>query len=495
MKSLTITLIALIYCFYGFSQNFNRPVPNGLFQYEYSAITSFSNGYFLATPTKLFTQPSDPGYVSPYPVIFDSDGYVVWYSKPIIGNAIDFKYFENDQVYVYTYIKQGVPAALVMDEQFNAVDTLFTNAVRDVHDLQIASNGNWIICTAYFDTMDLSAYSFNGITGSTNTNVKGFGYEEIDQAGNLIASWNCNNHISPTETYDFWGYDSTTFDYCHGNALDEDSDGNFLISYRHLNAVHKINRQTGDVMWRLGGELSDFTFVNDGGFSGQHDIRAVNGEYTLFDNGNMTGGTRAVTYALDTVNWTATKTNEYIHPLGATSNAMGSYRINDLETVCYGFILRPEPSAVILDTLHNSMAEYYFEDSVVSYRLLNYNLNLPTRPEITCNWNGANWELSTLNPHNTYAWSTGESTASILLTQPGTYQVWVDQGIGLLGSIPIEVTDINNPCSLGLSELENDDSVYKIIDITGSEIADPQPNKVYFKVFESGRVEKIVFIK
>lgn len=495
MNKLTTSILFTVVFQIVFAQTFNRPVPNGLFDYEYLELSGNYNEYVLATPMKLFSSPQDPGFTSPYPVIFDSKGYVMWYSKPQAGNVLDFKYFPDHNRYVYTYIKQGVVYAMVMDDQFNSIDTLQTAASRDVHDLQIAQNGNWILATAYFDTMDLSAYTFDGTQGSTQTIVKGYGYEEIDPQGNLISEWNSNDFIDPTETYDYWGYNANSFDYCHGNANEEDDDGNFLYSFRHLNSIHKVDRQTGQIIWRLGGELSDFTFTNDAGFSGQHDIRRLpNGDYSLFDNGNMTGITRSVTYSLDTTNWTATKTSEYIHPVGATATAMGSYTVTQsgVEVLGYGLIYRPEPNATILDANHNRLAEYYFQDSVVSYRFLHFDLTLPQQPEIVCNWNGTNWELTTANPHLDYAWSTGETSSTIQLTQTGTYQVWVDQGTGMLGSLPLIVTDINNPCTLGITEVNGDEESYEIRDLLGRKIDHPSTNQVYLKIYESGRTEKIL---
>lgn len=495
MKTLLLTFYSFVLVFTVYSQNFNRPVPNGIFPYEYTETGGVESGYVLTTLTKLQVPPQDPNFVSPYPVLFDKDGYITWYSKPVIGNATDFKYFESINRYVYTFIKQGVVYALVMDDQFNAVDTLTTSATRDVHDLQVANNGNWLIATAYFDTMDLSAYTFNGTQGGTAVSVKGFGYEEIDPAGTLVGWYNSNSNVHPTETYDFWGYNANNFDYCHGNAIEEDVDGNLLLSHRHLNSIHKIDRQTGDIIWRLGGELSDFTFVNDGGFSGQHDMRRLaNGELSLFDNGNMSGITRGVRYELDTTNWTATRTGEYIHPAGATSSAMGSYQItaSSIEVIGYGLIYRPEPSAVIVDTNHNELAAFYFQDSVVGYRFLHFELDLPNRPEITCNWNGTNWELIAPTGQSEYAWSTGETTNSIQLTQTGTYQVWVDQGVGMLGSLPFTVTNLNNPCSVGIDDLTLDEDSFEWYTVLGIKVDQPAPNNVYLKVFKSGKIEKVV---
>ncbi len=45
----------------------------------------------------------------------------------------------------------------------------------------------------------------------------------------------------------------------HLNSIDLDADGNLVLSARHSNAVYKLDRQTADVIWRLGGKRSDFT--------------------------------------------------------------------------------------------------------------------------------------------------------------------------------------------------------------------------------------------
>ena len=35
--------------------------------------------------------------------------------------------------------------------------------------------------------------------------------------------------------------------------------GHLLISSRHMDEVTKIDRQTGEIIWRLGGKNNDFT--------------------------------------------------------------------------------------------------------------------------------------------------------------------------------------------------------------------------------------------
>ena len=65
-------------------------------------------------------------------------------------------------------------------------------------------------------------------------------------------------------------------DYAHGNAIEVDGDGNLILSSRHFSEVTKINRLSGEIMWRWGGKNNQFTFIGDStGFSYQHTIRRL----------------------------------------------------------------------------------------------------------------------------------------------------------------------------------------------------------------------------
>jgi hypothetical protein len=52
-------------------------------------------------------------------------------------------------------------------------------------------------------------------------------------------------------------------DWTHSNAVEFDYNGHLLLSSRPLNEITKINRQTGNVMWRFGGKYNNFTFIGD----------------------------------------------------------------------------------------------------------------------------------------------------------------------------------------------------------------------------------------
>src|SRR5437764_3899005 len=76
------------------------------------------------------------------------------------------------------------------------------------------------------------------------------------------------------------------YDYLHVNSIDVAPDGHLLISGRHTWALYKLDRRTGEVIWRLGGKRSDFALEPAARFAWQHDARQLDaGTISLFENG------------------------------------------------------------------------------------------------------------------------------------------------------------------------------------------------------------------
>src|SRR5438309_9529927 len=83
-----------------------------------------------------------------------------------------------------------------------------------------------------------------------------------------------------------------------------------------MGEITKIDRRTGEIIWRLGGRNNQFAIMNDplGGFSAQHSVRVLdNGNLLLYDNGlrHSPLQSRAVDYRLDTDAKTATMVWQY----------------------------------------------------------------------------------------------------------------------------------------------------------------------------------------
>ena len=113
------------------------------------------------------------------------------------------------------------------------------------------------------------------------------------------------------------------YDYFHINSIIDTPDGNVLISGRSANAVYKVNRATGRVIWTLGGKAGDFELGEGALFSWQHDAQPLSGNrISIFDNSDSpvakapwADQSRAIILQLDNKRKTATLVNEFKHPL------------------------------------------------------------------------------------------------------------------------------------------------------------------------------------
>lgn len=484
------------------SQNVNRPVPPVLYPYEFVHYSD-AEGYYLTVPFKLGASAGENNRVVT-PVLLDANGYVCWYGATTTDErSSDFKFIPEIQRFVFEREESnGASAYQLLNEDFQW-QTELTNAngvEPDPHEFVRLENGNYILVGRSYAQMDLSAYNFNGTQGSSTTTVFGFVVQELDPSGNLIWEWDSNNYIHPSEWVSTYPYNANAFDYCHGNAVEEDIDGNLLISFRHLDAVYKIHRISGSIIWRLGGLSSDFTFPNDIGFSGQHDIRVhPGGIVSLYDNANSSPfpkKSRGVEYLLDTVNWTATKMWEYVYDPAFFARAMGNHQVREdgLHLINYGLNFRPHPSFVLTDSDGALVSELFFSDSVMSYR--SYFVDLPFepfRPTVLCDSDESGVQLSVSGSYPDYLWSTGEEQSVITVNVPGTYQVWVNHGEGMAGSEPIVITEALE-CQVGVDELvlqdTGDDGLF---DLLGRPVVHPKYNVLYIKRSTTGVAQKIIY--
>ena len=74
--------------------------------------------------------------------------------------------------------------------------------------------------------------------------------------------------------------------WTHGNALSCDLDANvYYYGMRNFNSILKIDRDTGEPVWGLGGTANDFDFVDDSqGFTNQHNFHVLEDSILVFSN-------------------------------------------------------------------------------------------------------------------------------------------------------------------------------------------------------------------
>lgn len=206
------------------------------------------------------------------------------------------------------------------------------------HDWNFAENGHLLLLGKSSRTVDMSSLVEGG---NTNAEALDLIVQEFDEDFNLIYTWNSANHFDifdGNENSDYLDFTEKQIDYNHANAITTDSDTSFLVSSRHMDEITKIDRRTGEIIWRLGGKKNEFTFINDElGFSHQHSIQALeNGNILLFDNGNLHNPqvSSTVEYTINETEKTATLVKRYNRRPDVYSNHGGAtQRVHNGNTI------------------------------------------------------------------------------------------------------------------------------------------------------------------
>ena len=261
------------------------------------------------------------GSYTPYLMILDNSGAPLFYRK-MPKACVDFKVQPNG---LLTYYDINSNKFYSMDSTYAITDSFAMKGGYNIdeHDLKFLPDGHVLMMGYDFEKIDMSLLVPGGNPSAT---VVGLMIQEIDQQKNVIFQWKSWDHFKITDaTHE--DLTAEQIDYVHANSLDIDTDGNILLSSRHLDEVTKIDRTTGDIIWRWGGKNNQFTFINDTlGFSHQHGVqRLANGNILLFDNGNFhpVRFSRAVEYQLNESTKTATQFWEYRNTPDTYGFAMG----------------------------------------------------------------------------------------------------------------------------------------------------------------------------
>jgi hypothetical protein len=156
--------------------------------------------------------------------------------------------------------------------------------------------------------------------------------QEIDiETGEVLFEWHSLDHIGLEESlYEPPPDLKAAFDYFHINSIDPIPGGCLLISARRTCAVYKVDRKTGEVVWRLGGEQSDFEMGYGTRTDWQHDARRhPDGTITIFDNGGVQKDiqSRGIVVEVDEDDMIATLAGEYTHPDKILAATQGNLQV------------------------------------------------------------------------------------------------------------------------------------------------------------------------
>lgn len=444
-------LFAVIICAFPFSGHVQNLPPLTITIMDSSATAGY---YFLSPYTNSSSVPYDRSHL-----ILDRFGQIVFYQilTGINQNpTIDFKLQPDGRM---SYFNIDRKKSFFLDSTFTVVDSICCiNYETDPHDLQVLPNNHYLILGAETRIMNLSSYHWFGfnhnLPGSAYAEVSGVVIQEFDENKSLVWEWKGHDHYQFGDVDQRWLFNPNKVDWTHANAVELDWDGNILVSLRHFNEITKIDHETGNIIWRLGGKQNQFTFTNDSvRFTGQHDIRRVsNSSISLMDNGQYTDPPmcRGLEYSLDESNKTATMVWNYVYDSSMYSVACGNHQYvgNGNHLIDFGFCAGFNPWMVIVKPDQTEVLEMSFPSEYISYRAFNH-VELPWkfhRPAVECQKINDIYYLVAEPGHPEYRWSTGETTSSIPITATGEYWVFVPLGVGYLSSERMTISDLANPC-------------------------------------------------
>lgn len=308
-------------------------------------------------------------------MILDNEGRPVWF-RPVAEeakDAMDFRAQRYRGEPVLTWW-EGVHGGFGRGE-YVVVDGSYREVARfragngyegDHHEFLITERDTALIGIYGRAIRDLSS-----LGGRTDGAVLEGIVQEIDiGTGEVLFQWRSLDHVGFDESlYELSPDDEDAFDYFHINSIDVDGDENLLVSARRTSAVYKINRETGEVIWRLGGERNDFDMGEGAQFAYQHDARShPDGTITLFDNRGerMDEPSRGIALELDEDAMTANLQREYTHPTESFAIFQGNVQALQNGNVFIGWGSAPYLSEYSRDG--ELLFDARFPSDVESYR-------------------------------------------------------------------------------------------------------------------------------
>nr|MBA2714405.1 arylsulfotransferase family protein [Rubrobacteraceae bacterium] len=282
------------------------------------------------------------------PMIMDNQGRLVWFSKD--RYATDFKVQAYKGEPVLTWWQGGIVAGhgegeyVIFDSSYREVRRVRAgNGYKgDLHEFSITPKDTALLTIYNERRTDLSP-----IGGRSDGPVWDGIAQELDlETGEVLFEWHSLDHVGVGESYRGPEDDpEEPVDYFHINSIEVEPDGNFLIDAKGTYAVYKVDRASGEILWRLGGKKSDFEMGPGTRTVSQHDARRQeDGTITIFDNGappEVHDQSRGIVISLDMEAMKATLVREYTHPEKPLSTSQGNMQMLSNGNVFVGWGTEP----------------------------------------------------------------------------------------------------------------------------------------------------------
>lgn len=352
---------------------------------------------------------------------FDNTGNIVFYRKGNGANLSPFRREEIDGEIMYSYMEYysslhheslsgaayRTAALILLNEHYEKIDEVASMAATDsVPEYFPPENHEYIVLGK--NHYVLLAYVGKKVTNipedvpgsELGANVVACVFQEIKD-GECIFEWDSTDYPElyelSLESCDYTNTVSIWADYAHVNAISIDPrDNNFLCSVRNLDSILKIDRQTGEIIWCLGGGADDFGITEEQQFHRQHNISITeDGYYTMLDNGCLVNvlkypyqteqekalldsqqRSRILKIKLDEENKTITEFHEF-YVENFYNPSMGSVQVldNDTNTILIGWGTKGREGMPFLQEINFNENKVNFEILFQDTTQSNYRVN------------------------------------------------------------------------------------------------------------------------
>ncbi|MCD0490541.1 aryl-sulfate sulfotransferase [Pedobacter sp. MC2016-14] len=246
------------------------------------------NKYFL---TQILTEPGSA-------IIIDGKGTIVWYE--VFKKGVKVSHWTPQRTIINIVGSESIPSSggdeiIEMDLAGNIV-THLKYGRKDMdklvhHEVRKDEEGN-----IYALTFDKRTFNLSSVGGAVKDTVQADGIVVFNKDGKKIWEWSFLDQVDLLADPNIL---KTKKDMVHANSVFKDAEGNFLISFRDLNQIWKIDYKTKKVVWKFG-KGGDFKMSAHDYFSAQHFAHINKDGHLMFmDNGTATKITRALSFKLD----------------------------------------------------------------------------------------------------------------------------------------------------------------------------------------------------
>jgi hypothetical protein len=377
-----------------------------------------SPGYYLVG--SVFPAPTNPGYA----IVLDSHGVPVWYApapvgfgaanvENVIDGAISFAPFSRPALEAFE-VRKLSPLTITRPAP--------TGYPSNIHEFQVLANGNYLeISFPLKFGVDLSGLTIGLADGGTqalgpDATIQDCAVVEFTPAGEIVWSWLATDHFDADKdsTYPTIADRNQVapdggplIDTFHCNSVDVDpKSGNLLVSARNMDSIFYLDRSSGKVLWKAGGN----PFTKDGAtyvtvpdpFFRQHDARLQpdfsascrggSGQISLFDDETGTHKrARGVVYDVEVgqgdggsaagcdgggfldAGIPGTATVVWQHKGSNSTAAAGSFRISadGSRVIGWGLSITPNLTFTEVDPEGHPLVSFGFDDNETwSYRAI-----------------------------------------------------------------------------------------------------------------------------